>query len=101
MKPESRPPSVQRTTDDFALTPIERLYQQHLNGLSGMEKMLQMQALCASMIDSLVHQVHQEFGPLPDRERNYRIAQRLYRNDPKFLKLLDMYYAIGEQRERA
>ena len=86
------PSSVQRTTDDFNLTPIERLYQQHLNGLSGMEKILRMQALCASMIDSIVHQVQQEFGDLPDRERNYRIAQRLYQNDPKFLKLLETYY---------
>ena len=84
--------SVQRSTDDFRLTPVERLYQNHLNQLTGIEKLQRMAALFNSMIEILAHQVQQEYGVLPDRERNYRIAQKLYVNEPRVLKLLDECY---------
>jgi len=87
-----QPAPVVRSTDDFRLTPIERLYQNHLNQLTGMERLQRMEALFNNMIEMLAHQVQEEYGVLPDRERNYRIAQKLYVNEPKVLKLLDECY---------
>lgn len=84
--------NIQRDTNDFVITPIEKMYQEHLNQLTGMEKMIKAQSLCDGMWEVLAHQIYQEKGNLSERDLHYYVAKRLYINDTKYLKFIEDYY---------
>ena len=86
------PETVKRNTDDFVITPIEKLYQDRLNQLSGMEKMLIVQSLNEGMWEMLSHQVRLETENISDYELHYLVAKRLYVNDKNFLKIIEDYH---------
>jgi hypothetical protein len=83
---------VKRHTHDFTVTPVEKMYQEHLNQLSGMEKMLKAQSLNQGMWEMLSCLVRLEEGGLSDRELHYLVAKRVYINDRQFLKIIESYY---------
>jgi hypothetical protein len=83
---------VQRNTDDFVMTPIEKIYQEHLNQLSGMEKLVRADSLFKGMWNMIAHQVRLERGDLSDRDLCYYVAKHIHINDPKFLRFMEKCY---------
>ncbi|MGC4045622.1 MAG: hypothetical protein QM758_17665 [Armatimonas sp.] len=86
---------ARRSTDDFAITPVERRYQERLNAMTGMEKMQRAQALCEGMWEMLAHKVMQEKEGLSERDLHYFVAQRIYVNEPDTLRKLEQVYNNG------
>jgi hypothetical protein len=87
--------NVKRSVDDFALTPVERRYQERLNAMTGMERLACAQALCVGMWKMLSHQVTQERGDLSERELHYLVARRVYVNEPDVLHEIERIYNDG------
>lgn len=86
---------VKRSVDDFALTPVEKRYQESLNAMTGTEKLECAQKLCVGMWEMLSHQIMLENERLSERELHYFVARRIYINEPEVLRKLERIYNDG------
>jgi hypothetical protein len=75
---------------------VERRYQEALDRLTGLQKMQRVASLCDAGWQMIALQIKQEFGEeISERELRYRVARRMYMDDPKFLDLLQRCYERG------
>ena len=75
---------------------VERRYQEALDRLTGLQKMQRVASLWNAGWQMIALQVKQEFGEgISERELRYRVARRMYMDDPKFLDLLQRCYERG------
>ena len=75
---------------------VERRYQEALDRMTGLQKMQRVASLWQAGWEMIALQVKQEFGEeISERELRYRVARRMYMDDPKFLDLLQRCYERG------
>ena len=88
--------------EEFALTPIEQLYQQALDKMTGTERVTKTVALYEAgwrMVACQVQKEYEQYGPLPERELRYRVALRMYESDPVTIKMLHKLYKSYEHSD--
>jgi hypothetical protein len=78
---------------EFAMTPIERRYQQALNQMTGTKRVLKTAELYIAGWRMIARQVEEIHGVLPENELRYRVALRMYESDTQTIQLIERAYA--------